>query len=174
MEIMNFVGSNNSNNVDAIKRAIVIDPDDDSCVPFHSLKFQDCAEACEVNPLGCANDILKHIESDGFISRRVLNPGTIEQKPNIQSPMHGLFVPVWVNPQLSAAINAAVADPFAPVEMPAWSISAKYDNNPGITFNTDPTNLDWTTVMYKIPGYCLGLCGRRMVLFSLPRRIPKL
>jgi len=147
-------GCNNSNNVDAIKRAIVIDPDDDSCVPFHSLKFQDCAEACEVNPLGCANDILKHIESDGFISRRVLNPGTIEQKPNIQSPMHGLFVPVWVNPQLNAAINAAVANPFAPIEMPDWSISAKYDNNPGITFNPDPTNLDWATVMYKITGYC--------------------
>ena len=65
-------GCNNSNNVDAIKRVIVIDPDDDSCVPVDSLKFQDCAEDCEVNSLGCANDILRHIESGGFISRRVL------------------------------------------------------------------------------------------------------
>ncbi|MCK5709239.1 MAG: hypothetical protein KAI07_01760, partial [Deltaproteobacteria bacterium] len=126
-------GCNSSNNLSAIKKVIIINPDNDACVPIDTLKFQGCAEACEANPLGCANDILRHIESEGFISRRVLNPGTIEQKPNVASPMHGLFVPVWVNPQLSAAINAAVANPFAPVEMPAWSISAKYDNNPGIT-----------------------------------------
>ena len=147
-------GCNNSNNGNAIKRVIVINPDDDSCVPLDILEFQDCAGACEVNPLGCANDILRHIESEGFISRRVLNVNTIEQKPNIQTPMHGLFVPTWNNPQLNDAIIAALANPFAPVDMPDWSISAKYNNNPGVTFNTDPTNLDWVTVMYKIPGYC--------------------
>ena len=148
-------GCDNKNNVgDGIKRVIVIDTKDDSCVPIDPFEFQNCAEACEVNPLGCANDILRHIESDGFISRRELNPGTIEQKPNIQTPAHGLFVPTWNNPQLNEAINAALENPFAPVDMPDWSISAKYNNNPGITFNTDPRKLDWVTVMYKIPGYC--------------------
>jgi hypothetical protein len=149
----NISGCNNNGSKVGIQKVINIDPNSDVCTPIN-IEYLDCAKACEVNPLGCANDLLKHIEGEGFISRRVLNPGTIEQKPNIQSPMHGLFVPVWVNPQLSAAINAAVADPFAPIDMPDWSISAKYNNNPGVTFNTNPRNLDWTTVMYKIPGYC--------------------
>ncbi len=146
-------GCNGGSSGDGIQKVINIDPDDDSCTPFLP-EFQDCAEACETNPLGCANDILKHVESEGFISRRELNPGTIEQKPNIQSPMHGLFVPVWNNPQLNDAINEALENPFAPIEMPDWSISAKYNNNPGVTFNTNPRKLDWATVMYKIPGYC--------------------
>jgi len=38
--------------------------------------------------------------------------------------------------------------------MPDWSISAKLNNNPGVTDNSDPSMLDWTTIMYKIPGYC--------------------
>ncbi len=148
-------GCNNANNNgDGIKRVIVIDQEDDSCVPIEPSTFEDCAQACEHNPLGCANDILRHIESDGFLARRELNPGTIEQKPNIQTPMHGLFAPVWNNPQLNTGINQALANPFDPVDMPHWSISAKYNNNPGITFNTDPKNIDWVTVMYKIPGYC--------------------
>lgn len=132
---------------------IVINPDDDSCAPASS-EFEDCAEACEVNTLGCATDILAHIQSDTFISRRVLYPGTTEKKVNIQTPMHGLFVPTWNNPQLNDAINTAIENPFAEIEMPPWSISAKLNDNPGTPGNDDPENLTWATVMYKIPGYC--------------------
>jgi len=147
-------GCNNSNNESVIKRTIFIDPNDDSCVPLDISQFTDCAEACESNPLGCANDILNHIQGEGFISRRQLNPSEIEQKPNLQTPMHGLFVPTWNNPQLNEAIVASLRSPFDPFEAPDWSISAKYNNSPGVTFNTDPKKLDWVTAMYKIPGYC--------------------
>ncbi|MCA9809459.1 MAG: hypothetical protein KC473_03905, partial [Candidatus Dadabacteria bacterium] len=151
--VANIGGCDNNSDSNAIRKVINIDPDDDSCTPFNP-EFQDCAAACETNPLGCANDILEHVESEGFISRRQLNPGTIEQKPNIQSPMHGLFVPTWNNPQLNNAINNAIQNPFEPIDMPDWSISAKLNNNPGVTDNSDPSMLDWTTIMYKIPGYC--------------------
>lgn len=143
-----------NNNENTIKRTIFIDPDDDSCVPLDIASFTTCAEACEFNALGCANDILNHIQGQGFLSRRQLNPSEIEQKPNLQTPMHGLFVPTWNNPQLNEAILAALDSPFDPFEAPDWSISAKYNNSPGVTFNTDPTKLDWVTAMYKIPGYC--------------------
>jgi len=138
---------------------VLIDPNDDSCRPA-SNRFSSCAEACEVDPLGCAEDLLAHIQSDGFLARRELNPTRldgstpVEQKPNVQTPMHGLFVPTWNNPQLNDAIEAAIANPFQPVKMPAWSISAKLNNNPGTPNNSDPTQLNWATVMYKIPGYC--------------------
>jgi hypothetical protein len=132
---------------------INIDPRDDSCTPA-GRKYPSCAKACEINPLGCAKDILKHVESDAFIRRRQLNPSVSGQKPNIQTPMHGLFVPVWNNPQLNEAIKRAVKNPFAPVRMPNWSISVKLNNNPGTPNNIDPTHLTWATVMYKIPGYC--------------------
>jgi hypothetical protein len=134
-------------------QVINIDPKNDSCTPAVS-KFHSCAQACENNRLGCANDILRHVEGNGFISRRQLYPSAIEQKPNIQTPMHGLFVPVWNNPQLNEAINRALTHPLATVRMPDWSISAKLNNNPGTPSNPDPTNLTWATVMYKIPGYC--------------------
>jgi len=147
-------GCDNDNGADTIVRTIIIDPDDDSCIPASS-EFRDCAEACEVNALGCAMDILEHIQSDAFISRRQLYPGiTAEQKPNIQTPMHGLFVPTWNNLQLNVAINAALENPFAEINMPPWSISVKLNNNPGVTDNSDLNKLDWTTPMYKIPGYC--------------------
>ena len=120
-------------------QVIKIDPNNDSCTPA-SARLQSCARACEINPLGCAQDLLRHVESNGFISRRQLYPSTIEQKPNIQTPMHGLFVPVWNNPQLNEAIDRAVKHPFAPVRMPDWSISVKLNNNPGTPSNPDPTN----------------------------------
>ena len=82
------------------------------------------------------------------------NPSVVGQKPNIQTPMHGLFVPVWNNPQLNEAIKRAIKNPFAPIRMPYWSISVKLNNSPGTPNNIDPTNLNWATVMYKIPGYC--------------------
>ena len=134
-------------------QVINIDPNDDSCTPVGS-PFGSCARACEINPLGCANDLLKHVESQGFIKRRQLYPFSTEQKPNIQTPMHGLFVPVWNNPQLNEAINRAIKNPLAPIRMPYWSISVKLNNSPGTASNPDPTNLNWATVMYKIPGYC--------------------
>ena len=148
-------GCDNNNNIgDEIKRVIVINPDNDSCEPVDFEQFTSCAQACEHNPLGCANDILRHIGSDGFLSRRELNPGTTQQKPNIQSPMHGLFATIWNNPQLNTGINQALANPFEPVDMPDWSISAKYNFNPGVNIGTNSNMLDWVTVMYKIPGYC--------------------
>jgi len=134
-------------------QVINIDANDDSCTPVGSW-VRNCAQACEINPLGCAKDLLKHVESKGFIKRRQLYPFSIEQKPNIQTPMHGLFVPAWNNPQLNDAINRAIKNPLAPIRMPNWSISAKLNNSPGTLSNPDPTNLNWATVMYKIPGYC--------------------
>jgi hypothetical protein len=134
-------------------QVINIDPNDDSCTPVGAGVYS-CAQACEINPLGCANDLLKHVESPGFIRRRTLYPSSIEHKPNIQTPMHGLFVPVWNNPQLNAAIDRAIKNPLAPIRMPNWSISEKLNNSPGTMSNPDPTNLNWVTVMYKIPGYC--------------------
>ncbi len=134
--------------------AIIIDANNDSCTSGNPSLYSSCAQACELNPYSCAKTIFKHIQSQGFIERRILNPNTIEQKPNIQTPMHGLFVPTWVNPQLHQAIITAVANPFAKVKMPAWSISAKLNNNPGKNENPAPNKLDWATVMYKIPGYC--------------------
>jgi len=138
-----------------------IDRNDDSCEPLMD-QYATCAEACEQEPLNCASDILLHIESNGFISRRELNPsltndgmlidGTL-QKPNIQTPMHGLFVPVWNNPQLNVAIENAIKNPFDTFIAPAWSISAKL-NNTLFPENTNPNSLNWSTVMYKIPGYC--------------------
>ncbi len=138
---------------------ILIDPDDDSCVPATD-RYSSCAEACEIDSLGCAEDLLVHIQSPGFIARRVLNPSSLDgqapivQKPNVQTPMHGLFVPIWNNPQLNASINAAIENPFDPVDMPAWSISAKLNNNPGTANNPDGEPVNWATLMYKIPGYC--------------------
>jgi hypothetical protein len=131
-----------------------IDPNDDSCTPASS-KFQSCAQVCEMNPLGCAHDILKHVESPGFIQRRQLNPGTIELKPIIQNPMHGLFVPVWNNPQLNDAINQAIAHPLDPINMPDWSISAKLNNNPGITTNPKPHKLTWPPSCTRLPATAL-------------------
>jgi hypothetical protein len=148
-----YADNSSSSALETILHVINIDPNNDSCTPAAS-KFHSCAQACENNPLGCANDLLKHVEGNGFISRRQLYPSAIEQKPNIQTPMHGLFVPTWNNPQLNAAIERAIAHPLAPVKMPDWSISAKLNNSPGNKNNPDPTNLDWATVMYKIPGYC--------------------
>ena len=162
-------GSSNNNNKDAGNNleptflVIAIDPTDDSCIPGEP--YGSCAEACEQEPLNCAADILNHIEGEGFISRRVLNPnmtdageviaGT-EQKPNIQSPMHGLFVPIWNNPQLNDAIIAELQKPMpsVPFVAPDWSISAKLNNADGPVPPDDPMDLDWSTVMYKIPGYC--------------------
>jgi len=132
---------------------ISINLSDDSCTPLLS-DYSTCGEACEDNPLACAHEILSHIQTVNFISRRVLYPETTEQKPNIQTPMHGLFVPTWNNQILNDAINAAIADPFAAVDMPDWSISAKLNDNPGTPGNDDAENLTWATVMYKIPGYC--------------------
>ena len=139
-----------------------IDPDNDSCEPLTD-QYATCAEACEQEPLNCASDILLHIESNGFISRRVINP-TIDnqtgeileglvQKPNIQSPMHGFFVPVWNNPQLNDAIENALENPFDTFVAPPWSISAKL-NNAVSPENSNPNSLNWSTVMYKIPGCC--------------------
>jgi hypothetical protein len=150
--------SNSNTNANGTGQVLKIDPNDDSCKPVRS-KFQACAQVCEVNPLRCAKDILKHVESPGFIRRRQLNPGTIEEKPNIQAPMHGMFVPVWNNPQLNDAINQEIAHPLDPIVMPDWSISAKLNNSPGVTSkrktsNNNPHKLHWATVMYKIPGYC--------------------
>jgi hypothetical protein len=148
-----YAASVGSDAAQPVAQVIKIDPYNDSCTPA-AAKFHSCAQACEVNPLGCAQDILNHVEGPGFIGRRQLYPTVIEQKPNIQTPMHGLFVPTWNNPQLNAAINRAIAHPLAPVRMPDWSISAKLNNNPGTANNPDPTSLNWATVMYKIPGYC--------------------
>ncbi len=150
----------NNNNGDPV--VLKIDPDDDSCVPLTD-QYATCAEACEAEPLNCAADILLHLESEGFISRREINPtidnqtGAIEdgivQKPNIQTPMHGLFVPVWNNPQLNDAIENALENPFDTFIAPPWSISAKL-NNAVFPENSNPRDLNWATVMYKIPGYC--------------------
>jgi len=152
-------GSGCSDRGDAGSQTIRIDPQDDSCVPV-SARFASCAEACGTDPLGCAQALLAHIQGPGFLARRELNPSSIDgvppivQKPNLQTPMHGLFVPIWNNPQLNDAIEAAIASPFAPVAMPPWSISAKLNNNPGTPSNPDGEPVNWATVMYKIPGYC--------------------
>ncbi len=156
-----FISCDSNNPQDPV--VLRIDPDDDSCEPLTD-EYATCAEACENEPGNCANDIQLHIESDGFISRRVINP-TIDnmtgeilpgevQKPNIQSPMHGLFVPVWNNPQLNNAIENALMNPFDKFVAPDWSISAKV-NNAVEPENTNPRDLNWSTVMYKIPGYCV-------------------
>jgi len=152
---------NDNNSTEPV--VLKIDPDDDSCVPLTD-QYATCAEACEAEPLNCAADILLHIESNGFISRRELNPTIdnetgeilpgIEQKPNIQSPMHGLFVPVWNNPQLNDAIETALMNPFDTFVAPPWSISAKL-NSAVTPENSNPRDLEWSTVMYKIPGYCV-------------------
>lgn len=162
-----LTGCGNSSNQNAVVSAaglvVNIDPQDDSCLPAND-DYSSCGQACEQEPMNCATDILRHIESEGFISRRVLNPGLsdmgevvpgAEQKPNIQSPMHGLFVPIWNNPQLNEAIIAELKkpDPAMPFTAPDWSISAKL-NNADQPSNTDPAELNWSTVMYKIPGYC--------------------
>jgi hypothetical protein len=134
---------------------IIIDPDNDSCTSSNTAAHADCASACKQNAIGCATAILNHIRSDDFTNRRVLNPGTIKRKPNIQTPMHGLFVPTWVNTKLEDAIKQAVKAPFEEVDMPDWSISAKLNHNPHPDPGSDvTTNLEWATVMYKIPGYC--------------------
>lgn len=146
-------GSSGSSSGAEAGKVLNIKTNDDSCTPV-SAKYQSCAQVCEVNPLGCAKDILKHVESPGFISRRQLNPGTTAEKPNIQTPMHGMFVPVWNNPQLNDAINHAIAHPLDPVNMPDWSISAKLNDSPGNPPNDHARKLTWATVMYKIPGYC--------------------
>jgi hypothetical protein len=44
-----------------------ISPTDDNCTPVNH-GFSSCAQVCEINPLGCANDILQHVESPGFRS----------------------------------------------------------------------------------------------------------
>lgn len=118
-------------------QVINIDPNDDSCTPV-AAGVGNCARACEINPLGCAKDLLKHVESTGFIKRRQLYPLSIEQKPNIQTPMHGLFVPAWNNPQLNEAINRAIRNPLAPIRMPNWSISEKLNNSPGTPSKPGP------------------------------------
>ena len=52
-------------------QVINIDPKDDSCTPV-GRQFPSCARACEIDSLGCAKDLLKHVESDAFIRRRQL------------------------------------------------------------------------------------------------------
>ena len=64
-------GCDNNSDINAILKVIVIDPDDDSCTPFDS-EFQNCAQACETNPLGCANDILKHVAA--YIGSSIILP----------------------------------------------------------------------------------------------------
>jgi hypothetical protein len=155
-----LISCDSNNNGDPV--VLKIDPDNDSCVPLTD-QYTTCAEACEAEPLNCAADILLHLESEGFISRREINPTIdnqtgeilpgIVQKPNIQSPMHGLFVPVWNNPQLNDAIENALMNPFEKFIAPPWSISAKL-NNAVFPENSNPKSLNWSTVMYKIPGFC--------------------
>ena len=135
---------------------IVIDQQNDSCVPVSST-FPTCAEACEAEPKGCAEDILAHVNGPAFVQRRVLQPalepGTRIKaiKPNIQTPMHGLFVTIFVNDIADHAIRNAIDNPFEPTEMPPWSFVVKYNEVP-----TDDITLlnPWETHMYKIPGYC--------------------
>tara|TARA_R110002124_G_scaffold26616_1_gene95766 strand:+ start:710 stop:3130 length:2421 start_codon:yes stop_codon:yes gene_type:complete len=155
--------SDNNNPDQYVPLVISIDPDDDSCLPADT-RYTSCADACELEPMNCAADILLHVESEGFVARRALNPGLsnsgevtdgVEQKPNLQSPMHGLFVPIWNNPRLNNAIIAELGKtlPEMPFVAPDWSISAKL-NNAVDPINQNPSELAWSTVMYKIPGYC--------------------
>jgi hypothetical protein len=111
-----------------------------------------CAAACEADPLGCATDIQEYIKSaldDGSLN--TLYPTTVEDDPNPTTPMHGLFNTMYVNTQAEDAIDAGIANPFDPIELPAWSIIAKVNQNPVDDAGTLET---WYTPMYKIPGYC--------------------
>ena len=131
-------------------QTISIDPNDDSCEPVGS-EFDTCAEACEANALGCAQDIHSHINGAGFIDRRSLYPTTRAEQPNPTTPMHGLFNTMFVNQQARDAITAGISAPFRPFVFPAWSIVAKYNSNP----TDDPEAPEtWETHSYKIPGYC--------------------
>ncbi|MGB5830489.1 MAG: hypothetical protein WBG92_00655 [Thiohalocapsa sp.] len=130
---------------------IIINPDDDSCVPA-STDYDSCASACEADSLGCAEDIHAHIIGPNFKARRVLYPTTEARQPNPITPMHGLFNTIYVNQQANDAIEDVITNPFEPVDLPPWSIVAKENENskPG-----DPNTLElWQTSMYKIPGYC--------------------
>lgn len=136
----------------AVSATIVIDETDDSCVPADP-NVASCAAACEADPLGCATDIQEHLQSQDFIDRRQLYPTTQDPDPNPTTPMHGLFNTMYVNEQAKDAIDAGIANPFDPIELPAWSIVTKVNGNPnpddeGATLET------WETPMYKIPGYC--------------------
>lgn len=124
---------------------IAIDAQNDSCVPV-SPAFSSCAEACEADARGCALDLRAHVNSDAFLQRRTLHPETSANKPNIQTPMHGLFVTIYVNAQADQSVKTALANPQAAPDFAPWSIVAKYNDSPG--------NQPWETHMYKIPGYC--------------------
>jgi hypothetical protein len=129
---------------------ILIDPDDDSCRPADPA-VASCAAACEADPLGCATDLQNHITGEAFTARRQLYPTTVANDQNPTTPMHGLFNTIYVNEQARAAIEAGIDNPFDPLDLPAWSIVAKFNENP----TDDQGDLEvWQTPMYKIPGYC--------------------
>lgn len=124
---------------------IVINPNDDSCTPADA-GLESCAQACELDPAGCTEDLRSHINSTAFLDRAQLYPDTSDDDPNPTTPMHGLFNTILVNGIAHDALAAGINDPFAPLDLPPWSIVAKFNNNPG--------NETWETHMYKIPGYC--------------------
>ena len=72
-------------------------------------EFETCAEACEADALGCAEDIHSHINGAGFIERRSIYPTTHAEQPNPTTPMHGLFNTMYVNPQAHEAIRSGIA-----------------------------------------------------------------
>lgn len=124
---------------------IVINPNDDSCKPADT-NLETCAQACEIDPAGCTEDIRSHINSTAFMGRAQRYPGSLENDPNPTTPMHGIYNNMLVNGVAFEALTEGINEPFGQLDMPPWSIIAKYNSNPG--------NDTWETHMYKIPGYC--------------------
>ena len=135
----------------ALAKTIVIDDKDNSCQPVNT-DYANCAAACEADAKGCAMDILTFINSDVFMTSRLQYPDSPLDNPNPSTPMHGLFNSMYVNDIADKAIQSALKNPFDPINLPAWSIVAKYNKNPSADESKDVDV--WETHMYKIPGYC--------------------